>query len=133
MHKYPLGRWSVGEKTVGASVWTRKLDNRAGEGGGYYLYTWERSSLVVTVEELTSAADPERRQFPYGEKSAYTTIDTIAVPADIRDQNETGRELYIGQLIFADMTKRFGPMAEWIDYDGGGKKVWFHEQVTGAN
>lgn len=131
MNKYPKARWSVGEATVGASVWTRKLEDRAGEGGGYYRYTWERSSLVVAVEELTSAAGPERRQFPYGEKSAYTTIDTITVPEDIREQNETGRELYIGQLIFADIRHRFEPVAEWINYGNDGKKIWFHDLVTG--
>lgn len=130
MGMYPKARWSVTETTVGASVWARKLDDRAGEGGGYYRYTWDRGSLQIRVEEMLSAAGSAQRQFPYGERSAYQEVGSIDVPADIWEQNETGRELYIGQLIFADMRERFGEIAEWIDYGNDGKKIWFHSTVT---
>lgn len=130
MSTYPKARWSVSTASVGASVWTRKLEDRAGEGGGYYLYKWDRTSSVILLEELVSAAGKEARQWPYGERSDYVTVDTIPVTAAMLEQDETGRELYAAQIIHADMMERFGPMAEWIGYGNDGKPVWFHQLVT---
>jgi hypothetical protein len=132
MSGYPKARWSVGKDTVGASVWTRKLEDRAGEGGGYFRYTWARGTGLVVVEELVSAAGRERRQFPYGEKSAYVMVSTFHVPTEVRGADGRSQELAVAKLIHAAVMERFGPVAEWIGYDNGGRAVWFHAQVTGA-
>lgn len=133
MPKYPHGRWSVSEKKVGASVWTRKLEDRAGEGGGYYLYRWERGSRLVTVEELVSAAGKEARQWPINERSTYALVGEISVPAEIRELDTAGQELSVARLMYADMRERFGEFAEWNPFDSGGRMVWFHHKVTGEN
>lgn len=131
MGALPKARWHIGERNLGASVWTRQITDEAGDGGGYYLYDWARNTFEITLTELTHKVSKEERQGPGGKASTYMLVDTITVPADIREQNETGRELYVAQLIHADMIRRFGVITEWIDYDSSGKKVWFHEVVTG--
>lgn len=132
MSGYPKARWSVDMETVGASVWTRKLEDRAGEGGGYFRYTWPRGTGLVVVEELVSAAGRERRQFPYGEKSVYAMVATLHVPTEVRGADGRSQELAVAKLIHADVVGLFGPVAEWIGYDDGGCAVWFHAQVTGV-
>ena len=130
MHEHPMARWSVRDKNVGASVWTREIPNEPGEGGGYYLYTWDRTSRVFAVEELTEMVS--KRDLARGERSKYVTLEEIPVPDAVREADARGQELGIGRLIHADMVKRFGEIKEWITYDSFGNPVWFHDEVTGS-
>lgn len=127
MTGYPKGRWWVGEKETGASVWTRKLNE--GDGGGYYLYGWERGADVITLKELVEASSREERQWPIGKPSVYAHLADIPVPGPVRTANAHLQELEVARLIFKDMRERFGEFAEWITYDTFGQAVWFHDKV----
>lgn len=129
MSRYPKARWSTGETSMGASVWTRQIPEAS--GGGYYLYEWARGAASIAVRELLQAATKEERQWPVGKRSTYAELDHIAVPAevlraDVREQEET-----IARLIYADMQERFEEIQEWITYGSDGQPIWFHETVTG--
>lgn len=128
MTNYPLGRWSPTDTTVGASVWTRKLEE--GKGGGYYLYEWKRAHAVIVLTELVEGTTREERQFPIGSRSVYAHLADIPVPGPVRKVNARLQDIGVARLIFADMRERFGGIAEWITYDNAGKRVWFHDKIT---
>lgn len=127
MSRYPKARWSVGAETLGVSVWTRKVPE--GGGGGYYLYTWERTTDRITLEELVEGATRTERRA--GTRSAYVTLAVLPVPREALRLKGDEREVAVARLIHADLRERFGEIAEWIPYGGDGKPIWFHPAVTG--
>lgn len=129
MSGYPMARWWVSPTSLGASVWTKKIER--GGGGGYYLYGWECGSPLVTVEELLEAATTEELKRPVAKRSTYVQVGTVAVPRAVHELEWQGQEIEIARLIFADARERFGEIAEWITYDNLGKPVWFHSEVVG--
>ena len=126
MSEYPKARWSPGDTSTGASVWTRAVPE--GGGGGYYLYRWQRGSDVITLEELVTGTTQQERA--RGERSVYALLTSIPVPDAVREADARGQEVGTARLMYADMTERFGVPSSWIPYDGYGKPVWFHEEIT---
>lgn len=131
MSGYPKARWSVSGKSVGASVWTRRL--KEGEGGGYYLYVWKRGAETVELTERVQGTTQDERQWPVNKRSVYVACGTLSVPPAARERDVRDQERAVATLIYADMRKRFGEIAEWIPYDNSGKAVWFHKEVTEGN
>lgn len=127
MNGYPKARWSPGEGSLMASVWTRNLAE--GEGGGYYLYTWQRGTSQISLEELAEGTTRSERRA--GLRSRYVTLAVLEVPDSVSGLERADQEIAVARIIHADLRERFGEMAEWIDYGGDGKPVWFHESVTG--
>ncbi len=131
MSKYPMARWSLSETRVGASVWTRKLG--AGQGGGYYLYEWQRGASALVLRELVEGTTREERQFPVNKRSVYVDLAVIHVSEGIGNGGAESQESGVARLIHTDITERFGPIAEWITYDNSGRPVWFHGMATEGN
>ena len=125
MSNYPLGRWSPDDTSIGASVWKREIPE--GEGGGYYLYKWQRGASVLTVEELVEGVTKRERH--RGERSRYVQVGSIPIPPEVAALDRAGQELGVARIMYADMRKRFGGIAEWITYDNAGRAVWFHDKV----
>jgi hypothetical protein len=125
VRNYPLGRWSLSDTSVGASVWTKEVPE--GEGGGYYLYTWKRGADAVTVEELVEGTTKQERG--RDKRSEYVHVGEIPVPP--MDSTRRDRDLAVARLIYKDMGDRFDSIAEWIPYGTDGRPVWFHDTVTG--
>lgn len=127
MSEYPMARWLPTDTSVGASLWTREL--KEGEGGGYYLYDWKRGVSVITLRELVEGTTRAERQFPIGKRSGYVHLGDIPVPEPVRNAVARLQDIGVARIIVADMTERFGKVAEWITYDNAGKPVWFHDKI----
>ncbi|MCP9209552.1 hypothetical protein [Streptomyces cucumeris] len=126
MRKYPMGRWSPSDTSIGAMVWTRHVPE--GEGGGYYLYSWQRGALQATVEELIEGTTKRERE-QQGKRSRYVQVDSVSIPAEVAALDKAGQELGVARMLYADMRERFGGIAEWVTYDTAGRPVWFHDRV----
>lgn len=127
---YPLGRWTLSETSMGASVHTRHVPE--GEAGGYYLYDWGYGDGRIILTELVKGTTKYQRL--HGQRSFYAEIDSITVdPALVRGKSIPESQEAAARLIFADMQRRFGGIAEWITYDTFGKPVWFHGRVIGES
>lgn len=121
-----MGRWSPSDIKVGAMVWTRRLSE--GEGGGYYLYSWQRGARQATVEELVEGTTKLERE-QQGKRSRYVTVGSVSISAEVAALDKRGQELGVARLLYADMRERFGGITEWITHDNFGRPVWFHHKV----
>lgn len=127
MTAYPLGRWSLQNGRVAASIHTREIPE--GEGGGYYLYEYSCGDPRVLIQELAEGTTQDQRR--NGKRSTYVVVGYITVPGAVREMANRKQELPVARLIYADMRERFGSVAVWIPYGNDGRPVWFHKEVTG--